>query len=853
MPKEFEPGARYQGYAQSQGFDPIKPVDVTPLLRENRQVEQNNMQRMLNQSLQVMQIEADAERRVIDQQNRVADLVASQELEDLATFSQTLTNSITAYRDYRKEKDIEAGMALAYTDGLPESAMEQFRQQELMAEEAAMVAKGIGAQLEAEDAPTDVVQKARKLSGWKGYGYARGIAQLAGQQYGAFYEEAATRVQIDLNGRAVSLENAQNSSERAAVEAEIRRQYLKNFEGMNLALLNEYLFPAMKQYEVKAATEFAIEQRGRLQAERKTEMLDSFSGYAANNQMGVGFEKLLSLYQYDFGGKGKARDALLKHVKEGLDSGLYSPEQVEALLDHKIIMNGKEVTIRKQFRVQLAAIDMGKSIYEAGLRPIARAQEEKKAKETAFIQDLQEKEASRGVPLSEGELQVLKQYAYGKDGLGLGYIPNYLKDYETRNEQDQAASQDYADLLKARQGGVIYTEQARGLHPSVRIAEAANIRDSELVRPNEVLEKDADDDINRLASQELKAGGELTGNLLEKTFIENAKSDYLQRYQTYMLSDQYRPQEAHDKALAEVIEKAKDNTSYRTREAPPSGDKDLDKTITEAEKALQSGGFNVPIAALAPAVEQLAEYQEQGKTDIPYEFHAVARAIRGVDGWDLAAIQYNAHGKGTLQKPGVEQRIDGYTPLVRSLLREYNTPSRTFRAQLEAERSGQDIEPFLDLVKAKESKAYGEYDAMNTGGSHGGHKAYGSANSKDVFGRGLSEMTIAEVMDLQAQQKVFAAGAFQIIPNTMKMVVQLAGIPLDAKFDKATQDRLAIALYLNRVRLHGTNAEALMSGLRSEWIGLQNVPDIQLQEAIEPLSVYNQPQYILPALAGGSQ
>ncbi len=91
--------------------------------------------------------------------------------------------------------------------------------------------------------------------------------------------------------------------------------------------------------------------------------------------------------------------------------------------------------------------------------------------------------------MSEGELQVLKQYAYGKDGLGLGYIPNYLKDYETRNEQDQAASQDYADLLKARQGGVIYTEQARGLHPSVRIKEADNIRDSELVRPSEVLEK----------------------------------------------------------------------------------------------------------------------------------------------------------------------------------------------------------------------------------------------------------------------------------------------------------------------------------------------------------------------------
>ena len=30
------------------------------------------------------------------------------------------------------------------------------------------------------------------------------------------------------------------------------------------------------------------------------------------------------------------------YVKEGSDAGLYSPEQVEALLTGKIIMNGKE-------------------------------------------------------------------------------------------------------------------------------------------------------------------------------------------------------------------------------------------------------------------------------------------------------------------------------------------------------------------------------------------------------------------------------------------------------------------------------------------------------------------------------
>ena len=104
------------------------------------------------------------------------------------------------------------------------------------------------------------VQRTRNLSGWKAYGYARGIAQLGGEQYGVFYEQAADSVVVDINGRAVTLSNAKDSSERAAVEAEIRRQYLKNFEGMNLGLLNEYLFPGMKRYETQQATAFAVQQ-----------------------------------------------------------------------------------------------------------------------------------------------------------------------------------------------------------------------------------------------------------------------------------------------------------------------------------------------------------------------------------------------------------------------------------------------------------------------------------------------------------------------------------------------------------------------------------------------------------------
>ena len=161
MPKEFEPGMRYQGYSQTQGYDPIKPMDVTPLLRENQKTEQSNMQRLLDQSLQVMQIQAKEEQNALQRQNSMLEIFQNDQVQELQNFSQTLTASIAAYRDYRKDKDIEAGMNLAFVEGLPEATRQEFKANERMAEEAATVSEGVALSLEAEDAPTDIVERAR--------------------------------------------------------------------------------------------------------------------------------------------------------------------------------------------------------------------------------------------------------------------------------------------------------------------------------------------------------------------------------------------------------------------------------------------------------------------------------------------------------------------------------------------------------------------------------------------------------------------------------------------------------------------------------------------------------------------
>ncbi len=848
MPKEFESGSRYQGYAQTQGYDPIKPVDVTPILRENRKTEQQNLQRMLDQSMQVMRIKDQEEQNTIEQQNRIADLVVDTELSDLADFSQTLTNAITTYRDYRKDKDIEAGLNLAYTDGLPQDAVEQFKRDEAMAEQAATLSEGAAASLEAENAPTDLVQRTRNLSGWKGYGYARGIAQLGGEQYGIFYEEVAERVTVDIAGRAVTLANAKDSSERAAVEAEIRRQYLKNFEGMNLGLLNEYLFPGMRRYETQQATAFALEQREMLRAERETTAKDELSGFIKGERGGEGFIRLINTHQYDFGGRGKTREMFVQELKDGLASGRYSPEQVEALLEYQFDKNGtgKLISIQEAFARDFE--EFPTLISQAKQKVYTDIETDRELRVKAFETDIQKKVEERGFPLNNAEIAQLRRHAV-ENNMG---DPEFLKTMTTLNDLDKEASDDLAAMYIADKGFISQAEAAK-LHPETTATyrQQGKITENDIAAPSQGDVDRAKDSIRGLGKTLLRAEGQLTAGDAETTFNQNAFDEYRRLYAAAAINPAVPEGQAHEYAMQELrkLINAPDGLDHYSKQQTVTLDQEKFKRYKEADAALTDrASIYQAIPALLPAVEQLREYQRRGKNDIPFEFHQLARSLNGIDGWDLAAAQYEAHGmKPPIKKPQIEQSIDGLSPSVRYLMRKHNTPSRTLRAQIE---SGDNM--FLELVKNKESTSYGEYDAMNTGGAASGHIAYGSANSKDVFDKPLTQMTIGEVMSLQSQGKLHAAGAYQIIGKTLPGILSFAGLNETDMFDEANQDKLAIALYRRRVTWHGTTQGNLMNGLRNEWIGLQNVPDATLLEAMESMSPYNQPQNILPALRGGS-
>jgi len=129
----------------------------------------------------------------------------------------------------------------------------------------------------------------------------------------------------------------------------------------------------------------------------------------------------------------------------------------------------------------------------------------------------------------------------------------------------------------------------------------------------------------------------------------------------------------------------------------------------------------------------------------------------------------------------------------------------------------------------------GNYGAFNRGGTNNGH--YSIDPGKDP---NLVNMTIAEIQRRQLapgvprSQQLHAVGKYQIIGDTMQSLMRgrygPTGVSPSDRFTPDVQEKLGSALARNRVM--GKTVDEGMRGLRQEWIGLQNVSDAKLRDAV---------------------
>lgn len=141
----------------------------------------------------------------------------------------------------------------------------------------------------------------------------------------------------------------------------------------------------------------------------------------------------------------------------------------------------------------------------------------------------------------------------------------------------------------------------------------------------------------------------------------------------------------------------------------------------------------------------------------------------------------------------------------------------------------EDIRPLLDFIASGE----GGYNSMNQGTSN--DQIVGSTHdASTIIDSNLTEMTISQVQTYQAKpsgdpKRLFAAGRYQIIPETMPSAIANSGLTNDLIFNEENQDILGAALIFGKrpimgnyiLGLHDNQHEAHLA-FAQEWA---SVPD----------------------------
>ena len=110
---------------------------------------------------------------------------------------------------------------------------------------------------------------------------------------------------------------------------------------------------------------------------------------------------------------------------------------------------------------------------------------------------------------------------------------------------------------------------------------------------------------------------------------------------------------------------------------------------------------------------------------------------------------------------------------------------------IESNQDTEPFEPFLNLIKGKEVV---QIDPENEGYDAVFNTSNGKmSTSREITGKVLEEMTVDEVLDHMLTRKTFnEVGAFQVEANWLNYLVSKGTIPREAKFDRETQNAIAV-------------------------------------------------------------
>ena len=648
------------------------------------------------------------------------------------------------------------------------------------------------------------------------------------------------------------LDGATDPAEYNAILSEGRSEYMRKYNRLNPALLNKHMFPAMRQAEARVGAGWTAQRTKRIQEER----LESSNQNLSIGLRGGNIEASVQNYMTDVGGtlgSKAAREGLVRQTELLIKGGAISQGAAERLLNTQVqAADGSGlVSIRD---IVPALSNYKQWFIDRDTKQYNNDRNADKIETQQYVDQFNEAAKKRSDDpekkrFTNDEIEKLKEDFKRDTGRE---PPSVYDDYTTAQEHDNAQEQaEIEDILGPNGRGYLIESDLEGKSFATR---------------NKYNNRLKQDQAASIASTEFKGeAGKMADALAAVAFEGKIGKDdpktpeyqnYVRRakdaYDRYYRSEVHKgetPGQAHLNALDQMERNGEKGTYTKADQVGPTVA--VQRQVKSADDWLNQGGAwkGEVIPGTDKALKSLKDQiGNKGPLQIPQAYKAIASTRKDMTAWDLANAQLKAYQKanGDANPKGLTPNGKNYaeaiSPEINRLLTFKPTINRTRRAIAD---SG-DQRAFLNLIASEESAGHGDYDAYNLGGSNNGNTPHGSGDSNDLtFGKPLTQMTVGEVIALQNTGQIHATGRYQFVKGTLSETVERAGIGMDEIYGPEIQDALAMSRANWRKEGNGG-----ITGLRNEWVGLNDVPDHVLKKHYDALGrpTYDQPQNTTPGV-----
>jgi len=562
------------------------------------------------------------------------------------------------------------------------------------------------------------------LSGAALYYYVRAKSKIAADGYDDWIAGEMKNnktLKLEANGVEFTPQTADTLDQKKIAMKALRREYMRQNDlgSVNPALLNDesvgFYDKAIeshdklyKSYEKDDSIETGIDDR--LSAADEFKIDKSFESLFGKikitaKESGEGFSY------------SDALDETFDVIKNSVLNGDITLEELAAIKDQKIIVDGKETTVgrwKTRWRdLETELADEAKKVAEARLDKFIAAKKDIEA-------DWKELEVSSEESISdEDKAKYIKRWT---SETGEENPPDWMNDYLTAEDNEDTSTLDFHLDTDAGGRGYLIESDLYGLSKAVKKKYKSKVKSDQDILTENTFKKKADRSIKAYLKTITTLAAEDSDAEYDNA-LTNAEADYENEYLAALTYTD--PAQAHKIALdavkenfagkdGKITEKDSSGIYFRKSKIDKASIKVQAKETREVWSTIEkaAGDFkdtedmmdylkNNKLPHVDEHLELARKYKKLGKKIVPDYFKRIARKFPDIQGWDImdAQLKLDQKSKGEEEEGAGEEQLDNAV-LKDETLKDVNRKLTYKPNQFSIYQAGKDV---LDIKKYLDS------------------------------------------------------------------------------------------------------------------------------------------------------